>query len=43
MIREQMTAWIQQNYPNAFPTTRFASRPDSATRSERSSNPYATV
>jgi small-conductance mechanosensitive channel len=30
LIREQMTAWIQQNYPNAFPTTRFAARPDSA-------------
>jgi hypothetical protein len=24
LVREQMTAWIQQNYPNAFPTTRFA-------------------
>jgi small-conductance mechanosensitive channel len=28
MIREQMTAWIQQNYPNTFPTTRFASLPN---------------
>jgi small-conductance mechanosensitive channel len=24
LIREKMTAWIQQNYPEAFPTTRFA-------------------
>jgi hypothetical protein len=22
LVREQMTAWIQQNYPNAFPLTR---------------------
>jgi small-conductance mechanosensitive channel len=29
LVREQMTAWIQQNYPDTFPTTRFASRPDS--------------
>jgi hypothetical protein len=30
LVREKMTAWIQQNYPDAFPTTRFASRPDRA-------------
>jgi small-conductance mechanosensitive channel len=24
IVREQMTAYIQQKYPNAFPTTRFA-------------------
>lgn len=24
LVREQMTAWIQEHYPNAFPTTRFA-------------------
>jgi small-conductance mechanosensitive channel len=29
LVREQMTAFIQQNYPNAFPTTRFAALPDS--------------
>lgn len=23
-VREQMTAWIQENHPTAFPTTRFA-------------------
>jgi small-conductance mechanosensitive channel len=23
LVREEMTAWIQQNYPDAFPTTRF--------------------
>jgi small-conductance mechanosensitive channel len=28
LVREQMTAWIQQHYPNAFPTTRFAALPD---------------
>jgi small-conductance mechanosensitive channel len=26
LVREKMTAWIQQNYPDAFPTTRFAAR-----------------
>jgi small-conductance mechanosensitive channel len=29
LVREQMTAWIQQNYPDAFPTTRFAALSDS--------------
>jgi small-conductance mechanosensitive channel len=24
LVREQMAAWIQQNHPTAFPTTRFA-------------------
>jgi small-conductance mechanosensitive channel len=24
LVREKMTAWIQQNYPEAFPMTRFA-------------------
>jgi small-conductance mechanosensitive channel len=24
LVREKMTEWIQQNYPDAFPTTRFA-------------------
>jgi hypothetical protein len=28
-IREGMMTYIQQHYPNAFPTTRFAARPDS--------------
>ena len=31
LVREKMTAWIQQNYPDAFPTTRFASRSDKLT------------
>jgi small-conductance mechanosensitive channel len=30
LVREQMTAWIQQNHPSAFPTTRFASLADPA-------------
>jgi small-conductance mechanosensitive channel len=30
LVREKMTAWIQQNYPDAFPTTRFAARSDSS-------------
>ena len=29
IVREQMTAFIQQNYPAAFPTTRFTARPES--------------
>jgi small-conductance mechanosensitive channel len=29
LVREQMTAWIQQNHPTAFPTTRFAALADS--------------
>ena len=43
LVREQMTAYIQQKYPNAFPTTRFAatseisvSSPDSSSRREES-------
>jgi small-conductance mechanosensitive channel len=28
IVREKMTAWIQQNYPDAFPTTRFATHSD---------------
>jgi small-conductance mechanosensitive channel len=28
LIREQMTAWIQQTYPDAFPLTRFAAHSD---------------
>jgi hypothetical protein len=28
LVREKMTEWIQQNYPNAFPTTRFATHSD---------------
>lgn len=39
LIREQMTAWIQQNYPDAFPRTRFASLSDSKTREQQSSSP----
>ena len=30
LVREKMTAWIQQNCPDAFPTTRFATRSDLA-------------
>ena len=30
LVREQMMAWIQQNYPTAFPITRFASHSDLA-------------
>jgi small-conductance mechanosensitive channel len=28
LVREKMTAWIQQNYPSAFPLTRFAAQSD---------------
>jgi small-conductance mechanosensitive channel len=31
-IREGMMTYVQQHYPNAFPTTRFAARPDSEPR-----------
>jgi hypothetical protein len=24
LVREQMTAWVQQNHPSAFPVTRFS-------------------
>lgn len=37
LIREKMTAWIQQNYPDAFPTTRFATRSDFSTDPQNSS------
>jgi small-conductance mechanosensitive channel len=30
LVREKMTAWIQQNYPNAFPITRFTTYSDLA-------------
>jgi hypothetical protein len=28
LVREKMTSWIQQNYPDAFPMTRFATHSD---------------
>jgi small-conductance mechanosensitive channel len=28
LVREQMTAWIQQNHPTAFPTTRLSALPE---------------
>jgi small-conductance mechanosensitive channel len=31
LVREQMTAFIQQNYPSSFPTTRLADNPNSST------------
>src|SRR5882757_6916307 len=30
LVREKMTEWIQQNYPDAFPLTRFATHSDVA-------------
>ncbi len=42
LVREKMTEWIQQNYPDAFPTTRFASRSDLTSQSgDESAIPYA--
>jgi small-conductance mechanosensitive channel len=38
LVREQMTAWIQQNYPNAFPTTRFAAVSEIPVALQQSSN-----
>ena len=29
-VREQMTAWIRERYPDAFPTTRFAATAETA-------------
>jgi hypothetical protein len=28
LVREKMTGWIQQNYPDAFPLTRFTTHSD---------------
>ena len=35
LIREKMTAWIQQNYPDTFPLTRFSALSDSTSRPEQ--------
>lgn len=40
IVREQMTAWIQQHHPSAFPTTRFAGLPE--TLSGQRQNPEPT-
>jgi len=40
IVREQMIAFIQQNYPDAFPTTRFTTLPDSPLHSS-ANNPLA--
>ena len=43
LVREKMTEWIQQNYPEAFPTTRFASRPDGSSNEARGQTPDLPV
>jgi small-conductance mechanosensitive channel len=40
LVREKMTAWIQQNYPDAFPMTRFASRSDLAPTQTADHGPF---
>ncbi|HEX7157659.1 MAG TPA: mechanosensitive ion channel domain-containing protein [Edaphobacter sp.] len=35
LVREQMTAYVQQHYPNAFPTLRFAATDGAAPEQER--------
>ncbi|MCU1253276.1 MAG: MscS Mechanosensitive ion channel [Edaphobacter sp.] len=40
LIREKMTEWIQQNYPAAFPITRFASRSDLAPNQTADQGPF---
>jgi small-conductance mechanosensitive channel len=40
LVREKMIAWIKENYPDAFPTTRFAARADSAPTPPRLSTPH---
>ena len=37
LVREKMTAWIQQNYPDAFPTMRFTAHSDSSRQLEEPS------
>jgi small-conductance mechanosensitive channel len=39
LVREQMTAYIQQKYPNAFPTTRFAATSEIAVNMQETSQP----
>jgi small-conductance mechanosensitive channel len=34
LVREQMIAWIQQKYPTAFPTTRFAALSDASSNQQ---------
>ncbi|HMH14876.1 MAG TPA: mechanosensitive ion channel domain-containing protein [Edaphobacter sp.] len=41
IVREQMTTWIQQNYPNAFPLTRFTALPDPTPTQE--ALPFSTL
>jgi small-conductance mechanosensitive channel len=38
-VREKMTAWIQQNYPDAFPRTRFAALSPASPSSNLAFNP----
>jgi small-conductance mechanosensitive channel len=38
-VREKMTAWIQQNYPDAFPRTRFAALSTASPTAPLASNP----
>jgi small-conductance mechanosensitive channel len=35
LVREQMIAWIQQKYPTAFPTTRFAALSDDGSNQQQ--------
>jgi small-conductance mechanosensitive channel len=41
LVREKMTAWIQQNYPSAFPTARFTGLEDH--REFQPENPQSKV
>jgi len=41
LVREEMTAYIQQHYPQAFPMTRFASVKDSGGAAPDSRPPFA--
>jgi hypothetical protein len=46
-VREKMTAWIQENYPDAFPRTRFAAlspnSPSSDPNQIQTSSPIGTA
>ena len=42
-VREKMTAWIQQNYPDAFPRTRFAALAHPSDSTSPTPNPIGTT
>ena len=43
LVREQMTAWIQQNHPTAFPVTRFSAISGPPNQADDSGGPTSAV